>query len=106
LPGANVSSAATGGANGKSSNLTVANGKTAVAAINVSSSSQLLSLLDSAVPGPSGKITIPASKSASTSGSSNRNNTSGRSNADRGIVGTRQVRDNPQSLASTRALAP
>jgi hypothetical protein len=73
------------------------------------------------VPGPSGKITIPASKSASNS--SNSINTGGRLNADRGTVDAQHVRDRPvtnsnssispgagannaQSLASTRALAP
>jgi hypothetical protein len=110
LSGANTSSAATGGSSGKSGDLTVAAGKTMTgAAINMSSSSQLLSLLDSAAPGPSGKITIPASKSASNSSNPNRTKTDNRLNADRGTVDTHHVRDhasNPQALASTRALAP
>ncbi len=49
-------------------------------AINVSSSDELLSLLDGAGPGPGGRITIPASKSTSNSRNSSRINAAGRLN--------------------------
>ncbi|PYJ79631.1 MAG: hypothetical protein DME69_03955 [Verrucomicrobia bacterium] len=51
--------------------------------INVSDSGQLLALLDGAVPGPGGKITIPASKIASNWRNSSRINAAGRLGADR-----------------------
>ena len=49
--------------------------------INVRSSDELLSLLDDAVPGPGGKITIPPSKNASNSKKSNRTDPAARLNA-------------------------
>jgi len=61
--------------------------------INVSSSDQLLSLLDGAQPGPGGKITISGSKSTSNSGNSSRINAAGRLNADHGAVDSRQMRE-------------
>jgi len=61
--------------------------------MNVSSSDQLLSLLDGAVPGPGGKITISGSKSTSNSGNSNRVNAPGRLNANHGAVDIRRLRD-------------
>ncbi len=51
--------------------------------INVSDSGQLLALLDGAVPGPGGKITIPDSKIASNWRNSSRINAAGRLGADR-----------------------
>jgi hypothetical protein len=95
-----------GGARQKSGEPAVPNGKTISATINVGSSAQLLSMLDGAAPGPGGKITIPASKSAS---NSNRTNAGGRLKADRGTVDTRHLRDradNPPRLASARSFAP
>jgi hypothetical protein len=62
--------------------------------INVSSSDQLLSLLDGAQPGPGGKITISGSKSTSNSGNSSRQiNAPGRLNADHGALDSRQMRE-------------
>lgn len=60
---------------------TGAKGKKADSVIHVSSSDELLSLLDRAAPGPGGKITVPTSKSTSNSRNSNRTNVAGRSNA-------------------------
>jgi len=56
-------------------------GKKADSVIHVSSSNELLSLLDRAAPGPGGKITVPPSKSTSNSRNSNRTNVAGRPNA-------------------------
>jgi hypothetical protein len=76
-------------------NVNIQSGKTAGIAINVGSSSQLLSLLAAAAPGPGGKITIVATNAGggSTSASSSTNtssinidNTNGRIEADRGTV--------------------
>jgi hypothetical protein len=64
----------------------MARGKTTGTAINVSSTDALLSLLDGAAPGPGGKITIPASKSASNSRNPSRINTAGRQEADPGAL--------------------
>jgi hypothetical protein len=61
--------------------------------INVSSSDQLLSLLDNAKPGSGGKITISGSKSTSNSGTSSRINAVGRLNADHGALDSRQMRE-------------
>jgi len=61
--------------------------------INVSSSDQLLSLLDGAQPGPGGKITISGSKSPSNSANSSRINSPGRLNADHGALDSRQMRE-------------
>lgn len=47
-------------------------GKKSDSVIHVSSSDELLSLLDRAAPGPGGKITIPPSKTTSNSRNSNR----------------------------------
>jgi FecR protein len=98
-----------GGARQKSGEPAVPNGKTTSATINVGSSTQLLSLLDAAAPGPGGKITIPPSKSATNSSNSRRTNAGGRLKADRGTVDTRHARDradNPPRLASARSFAP
>jgi FecR protein len=103
---------ANGGLNGarqKSGEPTVSNGKVTGATINVGSSAELLSLLDAAAPGPGGKISIPASKSASNSRNSNRRNADGRLKANRSTVDTRHLRDradNPPRLASARSFAP
>ncbi|MDP9339855.1 MAG: hypothetical protein M3P45_13420, partial [Acidobacteriota bacterium] len=54
--------------------------------INVSSTEQLLSLLDGAALGPGGKIVIPASKTTSNWRNSSGMNAAGRLNADRRAV--------------------
>jgi len=98
-----------GGARQKGGEPAVPNGKTTSSTINVGSSTQLLSLLDAAAPGPGGKITIPPSKSATNSSNSRRTNAGGRLKADRGTVDTRHARDradNPPRLASARSFAP
>ena len=65
--------------------------------IHVSSSDELLSLLDRAAAGPGGKITIPSSKSTSNSRNSNRTDVADRSKAgsrvhvDRGAMDLRTV---------------
>lgn len=51
-------------------NINLTSGKTSGVAINVGSSSQLLSLLNAAAPGPGGKITMVASASNNTGNSS------------------------------------
>ncbi len=63
--------------------------------INVSDSGQLLSLLDAAVPGPGGKITIPASKSTSNWRDSSGINAAGRLNAGRRAADIRDARSLP-----------
>jgi hypothetical protein len=94
--------------------------KAASAAINVGNSAQLLSLLDTAVPGPGGKIRIPASNSASNSGKSNRINPDGGVRADRGAPDIRRPgapgatnstfngagAKNPQPLSNAAPLGP
>lgn len=70
----------------------VATGRKATSlAINVSSTDQLLSLLDAAAPGPGGKIVIPASRSTSHGKNSSRMNVAARVKADRGAVGIRRT---------------
>jgi len=64
----------------------VTSGKRTQGAINVNSTDALLSLLDGAAPGPGGKITIPASKSASNSRNPSRINTTGRQKVDPGAL--------------------
>ena len=73
-------------------NISVTSGKTTGVAINVSSSAQLLALLDAAAPGPGGKITIMAT--ATTSNSSI--NINGTVHADRGTVDIEHAGDNGQ----------
>jgi hypothetical protein len=67
----------------------VTSGKRAQTAINVSSTDALLSLLDGAAPDAGGKITIPASRSASYSRNSSRINAAGRWEADRDAMDIR-----------------
>ena len=68
---------------------TITRRKTTGPAINLSSTDQLLSLLDAAAPGPGGRITIPASKRTSSGRNSNGINVAGRSKAGRGAVDMR-----------------
>jgi hypothetical protein len=67
--------------------------KTTGTTINVSSSDQLLSMLDGAAPGPGGKITIPPSKVTSNSRNSSGVNAAGVLKADRRATDVRQMRD-------------
>jgi hypothetical protein len=67
--------------------------KRTAAAINVSNTAQLLSLLDHAVPGPGGKITIPNSKSNGDLRNSNR------LNADRLLRANHDAMDGPHMRA-------
>ena len=73
----------------------VTNGKRSGVVINVSSTGQLLSLLDAAAPGPGGKIVIPASKSPRNWRNSSRINAAGRLKADRGAVDIRSASSFP-----------
>jgi hypothetical protein len=75
------------------STTSVTSKKTTGSVINVSSSNQLLSMLDGAALGPDGKITISGSKSTSNSGNSSRINAPGRLNADHGAVDIRRMHD-------------
>jgi hypothetical protein len=70
----------------------VTSGKRTGVVVNVSSSEQLLSLLDGAVPGPGGKITIPASKTTSNSTNSSPINVADRLNAARRAADIRDAR--------------
>jgi len=70
----------------RSGDRNIARGKTTGPAINVSSTDQLLSLLDGAAPGPGRKITIPASRSVRNSRNPSRINAAGRLKADRGAL--------------------
>ncbi len=54
--------------------------------INLSNSAELLSLLDAAAPGPSGKVTVRASKSTSNSRNSSRINAGSRVKSDRADI--------------------
>jgi fibronectin-binding autotransporter adhesin len=71
-------------------NINVTSGKTSGVAINISSSGQLLSLLNAAAPGPGGKITVLASAA---SGNNSSINVSGTIQADRGGVDIRHAGD-------------
>ncbi|HEY1771215.1 MAG TPA: FecR domain-containing protein [Chthoniobacterales bacterium] len=64
-------------------------GKASGIAINISSTAQLLALLDAAAPGPSGKIVIQATATTGTSAI----NISGTSEADRGTIDARNFND-------------
>jgi hypothetical protein len=70
-------------------------GKTTSTVINVTSTEQLLSLLDGAVVGPGGKITIPGSKSTSNLRNSSGINAAGRLNAGRRAAEIRDARSLP-----------
>jgi hypothetical protein len=72
--------------------VTVKSGKTSGVAINVSSTGQLLSLLDAAAPGPGGKIVIQATAP----NSSSQINLGGKLQADRGTVDVRHFGSNGQ----------
>ena len=74
LPSTNVPSSGKGG------------GKATGTAINISSSDQLLSLLDGAALGPGGKITVPGSKIASNWRNSSRLNAASGLRRDRGAA--------------------
>jgi hypothetical protein len=65
--------------------ITLKSGKTSGVAISVSNTSQLLSLLDAAVPGPGGKVIIQATSATGNS----QINVSGKLQADRGTVDIR-----------------
>jgi hypothetical protein len=65
--------------------VTLKSGKTSGVAINVSNTSQLLSLLDAAAPGPGGKVIIQATSATGNS----QVNVSGKIQADRGTVDIR-----------------
>ena len=66
-------------------NITLKSGKTSGVAINVANTGQLLSLLDAAAPGPSGKVVIQATAPSGNS----QVNISGKVQADRGTVDIR-----------------
>jgi hypothetical protein len=73
-------------------NISITSGKTTGIAINVSSSAQLLALLNAVAPGPGGKITILATSPASNSSI----NVNGTVQADRGTVDIEHAGDNGQ----------
>jgi hypothetical protein len=77
------------------SSTNVTNAKTTGTVMNVSSSDQLLSMLDGAALGPDGKIAISGSKSTSNSGNSSRINAAGRLNAGRHAAEIRDARSLP-----------
>ena len=78
------------------SNFKTSSGKRTSPAINISSSDQLLSLLDGAVLGPGGKITVPASKATSNLRNSSGINAAGRLNAGRRAADIREARPLPR----------
>jgi hypothetical protein len=89
--------------NAKQANIDITSGKTTGVAINVSSSAQLLALLNAAAPGPGGTITIKATSPTSNSSSINVNGTV---QADRGTIDIEHAGDSGQinlSNASLRA---
>src|SRR5205823_12491859 len=71
-------------------NITITSHKPAGVAINITNSSQLLSLLDAAAPGPGGKVTILATGASSVA------NVNGKIIADRGTIDIRHTGDNGQ----------
>ncbi len=71
-------------------NIGLKSGKPGGVAINVSNTSELLSLLDAAAPGPGGKVTILAT------GSNSSANINGKIVADRGTIDIRHAGDNGQ----------
>ena len=71
-------------------NITLKSGKPTGVAINLSNTSELLSLLDAAAPGPGGKVTILATGANSTA------NISGKIVADRGTIDIRHSGDSGQ----------
>ena len=74
--------------------------------IHVSSSDELLSLLDGAAPGPGGKITIPPSKNASNSKNSNRADAAGRLNAASRLNADRRAMDMRTASSSVIRRSP
>jgi hypothetical protein len=71
-------------------NITLTSHKPAGVAINITNSSQLLSLLDAAAPGPGGKVTILASGASSVA------NVNGKIVADRGTIDIRHTGESGQ----------
>src|SRR5438045_5673604 len=67
-------------------------------AINLSNTSELLSLLDAAAPGPGGKVTILATGGSSTA------NVKGKIVADRGTIDIRHTGDNGQIVLGGEGL--
>jgi hypothetical protein len=87
---------ATGTATATASSTGTTSKKTTGTAINVTDSGQLLSLLDTAGPGPGGNITIPASMSGSISRNSGHAGIDNHLKTDRGALGSRSVWRLPQ----------
>jgi hypothetical protein len=79
--------------NSGGADLKTAGTKTSGTAINISSTNELLSLLDGAQPSTNGKITIPGSKSTSNSRNASRTSASSALKANHGAVDLRQTRD-------------
>ena len=75
-------------------------------AIHVSSSDELLSLLDDAAPGPGGKITIPASKRANNSRNSSRIDPAGRLNSVNRLNVNRRAMDMRTASSSLMRRSP
>src|SRR5205807_6012651 len=71
-------------------NIALKSGKPSGLAINLSNTSELLSLLDAAAPGPGGKVTILATGASSVA------NVKGKIVADRGTIDIRHTGDNGQ----------
>ena len=71
-------------------NIALKSGKPSGLAINLSNTSELLSLLDAAAPGPGGKVTILATGASSVA------NVNGKIVADRGTIDIRHTGDNGQ----------
>ncbi len=74
--------------------------------IHVSSSDELLSLLDGAAPGPGGKITIPRSKSTSNSRNSNRTDVADRLKAGSRVNADRSAMDMRTASSSVTRRSP
>src|SRR5207253_6475338 len=71
-------------------NIAITSRKPSGVAINLSNTSELLSLLDAAAPGPGGKVTILATGASSTA------NINGKIVADRGTIDIRHAGDSGQ----------
>jgi hypothetical protein len=81
-------------------------GKKIDSVIHVSSSDELLSLLDRAAPGPGGKITIPRSKSTSNSRNSNRTDVADRLKAGSRVNADRHAMDMRTASSSVTRRSP
>jgi hypothetical protein len=88
---------ARGGGNGHASDARVTRDRATADRINLSNTSQLLSLLDDSAPGPGGKVSIASANRRGRSKNSSRIDTPDRLRANRAGLDTHPMRDRPTS---------